>query len=330
MSLVPAKCTQCGANIEINDTMDAGICPFCNTAFVTEKAIKNYITNVNNTYNVMADNVNFSLTKDFEIRGGTLIKYNGENVNVVIPKNVYVIGKEAFAGLVALRSVEIHEGVREICESAFDSCESIESISLPDNLEIIDKNAFRNCFNLETVRFGKGIKFIGDYAFSNCVNLNNFRFPGLEILGQHAFDGCKSITKVILPKSLQQMSYNVFFKCENLKRVVYNCIDCKCKYYYQGKYYPPFYGLAIEEIVIGENVKSIPSALFYNNDTFEFCEIVVPSSCESIGKWSFVGCCGMIYIPKKVMQLEPEWDRLDHKESNSFFRSYNRIDIKKY
>ena len=39
MALVPAICTQCGAQIDVDDTHEAGICKFCGTAFITEKAI---------------------------------------------------------------------------------------------------------------------------------------------------------------------------------------------------------------------------------------------------------------------------------------------------
>ena len=42
MANVNAKCTNCGEIILINDIKDADICPHCNTAFVTEKAIKLY------------------------------------------------------------------------------------------------------------------------------------------------------------------------------------------------------------------------------------------------------------------------------------------------
>ncbi len=47
MAFIAAKCTQCGANIEVDDTKDAGICPHCGTAFVTEKVINNYTVNIN-------------------------------------------------------------------------------------------------------------------------------------------------------------------------------------------------------------------------------------------------------------------------------------------
>ena len=52
----PAICTQCGANIEVDETHEAGICRFCGTAFITEKAIARYITQHETTHNA-ANNV---------------------------------------------------------------------------------------------------------------------------------------------------------------------------------------------------------------------------------------------------------------------------------
>lgn len=50
MPLVPAICTQCGSPIEVDNAKEAGICPRCGTAFITEKVINNYITqHVSNT-----------------------------------------------------------------------------------------------------------------------------------------------------------------------------------------------------------------------------------------------------------------------------------------
>ncbi|MBQ8803519.1 MAG: hypothetical protein IJZ53_07805 [Tyzzerella sp.] len=57
MSLIPAKCTNCGANINVDEYKDAGICEFCGCAFVTEKAINNYTTNITNN---IVNNNNFN------------------------------------------------------------------------------------------------------------------------------------------------------------------------------------------------------------------------------------------------------------------------------
>ncbi len=46
MGLVAARCTQCGAAIEVDEAKDAGICKHCGTAFVTEKVIHQYHTNI--------------------------------------------------------------------------------------------------------------------------------------------------------------------------------------------------------------------------------------------------------------------------------------------
>ena len=48
MGLIAAKCTNCGAAIEVDDSKEAGICKFCGTAFITEKVIQNYNYNIDN------------------------------------------------------------------------------------------------------------------------------------------------------------------------------------------------------------------------------------------------------------------------------------------
>lgn len=50
MAMIPAKCTCCGANITVDAAHEAGICPFCGTAFITEKVISNY--NITNNINL--------------------------------------------------------------------------------------------------------------------------------------------------------------------------------------------------------------------------------------------------------------------------------------
>ena len=61
MALVAAICTQCGANIEVDNSKDAGICQHCGTAFITEKAINNYITNISNNLNISDSVVNVNI-----------------------------------------------------------------------------------------------------------------------------------------------------------------------------------------------------------------------------------------------------------------------------
>lgn len=47
MKFVPARCTQCGAELSVDPSTEAAVCVYCNTPFIVEKAINNYITNLN-------------------------------------------------------------------------------------------------------------------------------------------------------------------------------------------------------------------------------------------------------------------------------------------
>ena len=46
--MTAAKCTSCGASIHVNENKDCGVCPYCNSAYITEKAIKNLTNNTTN------------------------------------------------------------------------------------------------------------------------------------------------------------------------------------------------------------------------------------------------------------------------------------------
>ncbi len=52
MELVKAKCTECGAVIDIDGTKKAGICSHCGMAFVVDEAVNNYVTNYQTVTNI--------------------------------------------------------------------------------------------------------------------------------------------------------------------------------------------------------------------------------------------------------------------------------------
>lgn len=41
-SLVPAVCTKCGGQLEVDPSLEAAICPFCRTPYIVEQAIQHY------------------------------------------------------------------------------------------------------------------------------------------------------------------------------------------------------------------------------------------------------------------------------------------------
>ena len=59
MPIVKAQCTNCGGNLEVDNSKDAAICPFCNTPYVVQQAINKF--NVSSaSINVQSANINVS------------------------------------------------------------------------------------------------------------------------------------------------------------------------------------------------------------------------------------------------------------------------------
>lgn len=111
MSLVPAKCTQCGASIEVDNEKEAAICAHCGTAFIVEKAINNYNITNNITNHIHADVVNvvdgniedyirnahsaykFEDYKSLEENTEKILKLNPENIDGHFYKVVCILKK---------------------------------------------------------------------------------------------------------------------------------------------------------------------------------------------------------------------------------------------
>ena len=61
MPLVKAQCTNCNGALEVDDSKEAAVCPYCGTPYIVEKAINNYRVN---TINISNSVVNFSNSCD--------------------------------------------------------------------------------------------------------------------------------------------------------------------------------------------------------------------------------------------------------------------------
>ena len=89
-------------------------------------------------------------TDGVEINGGTLLAstYTGTETDIIIPKDVSMIGMNAFSGCSTLSSVIISNSVRGIDEMAFSGCTSLTSVTIPSSVTTIRDGAFFGCTNL--------------------------------------------------------------------------------------------------------------------------------------------------------------------------------------
>ena len=195
MPLVQVKCTNCGANLEIDNTLDAAVCPYCNVPFVVEKAINNY----NTANHISAGPVNAygGSSADFAVRGGVLEKYNGAAMEVVIPNSVKIIGDQAFY-----------------------NCKGITSVVIPDSVKEIGRYAFNNCAELESVTMANSVQKIGYCAFRDCRSLTALTIPdSVREIDNDAFAGCSALTAIVIPASVQQIGIEAFYNCKSLRTV---------------------------------------------------------------------------------------------------------------
>lgn len=206
--LIPGVCTQCGATLSVEQDKDRMICPYCNTSFIVEKAVRKF----NNTYiitnHIGTQNVYYQGKQDtgFQISGGVLTKYTGAAVDVVVPENVIAIGMHAFAGLMIHR-VTLPRGLQKIDQCAFERCAALREIIIPEGVTTIGEKAFINCSALEKVTIPKSVSLIASMAFSLCNSLKSLTIPGNGVcLTDYCFNYSNNLTSLTLPSTFNASS----------------------------------------------------------------------------------------------------------------------------
>ena len=311
MPLTKAICTGCGGPLEVDSAKEAAICPYCGTAYIVEKAVSLY----QNTYNINADIVNIYSERDFEIKGGVLVKYNGVSVNVTIPDSVKMIRSEAFAQS-AIESVSIPDSVEELPASAFQGCKYLKSVRMPDGVKAIPHHCFSGCAALSSISLPEGLREIGESAFNGCAALPSIRLPeGLRKIGGFAFNDCAALSSINLPEGLDEIGENAFEDCAALKQIkLPQGLSQIAKGTFSGC-------LSLTEIHIPDSVKSIREGAFstcrslktitgaeyletIGEYAFHHCDSLesfrVSESVQSIGLNAFRQCVGLktIHIPR--------------------------------
>ena len=232
MPLVDAKCTNCGAPLKVDNSKEAAICEHCGSAFIVEKAINNYniTNNINaNVVNIYGDTSN----NDFVIEAGKLISYKGSSPDVVIPNNVFLIGRTAFYRSTIRSIVFPNESDLKIeetklssvdkpkIEAAFGYCSNLEKVVITGNIKVIPDHCFFSCKNLKEVIIESGVEVIGAGAFSWCESLQSITLPdSLKRICNSAFSCCKSLESITIPHNVKVIETRTFDSCSLLRNVI--------------------------------------------------------------------------------------------------------------
>ena len=208
-------------------------------------------------------------------------KFNSNDISKMnIPDSCIQIGDYAFKGMALLTNVVVSDSVESIGQDAFNGFNSLESITLPfvgdrrdsgnkfgyifgeissslkkvciNDDASIPSHAFDGCTMLENITISNNVDYIGSYAFSNCSNLSKLNSDEAGVFN--------------IPQGVKTINTYTF---------------CNCS--------------LVEEITLSDGITLISDYAFagcslvskFNSNNF--AEIVIPTSCGSIGEYAFKG-----------------------------------------
>lgn len=150
----------------------------------------------------------------------TLVKYNGTEEKVTVPKRCYIVGNGAFKYNSVMKKVKLQEGVKLLSKDAFYSCRNLEYVKLPDGIETIGGWAFMYCYKLNEINLPDSITSIGERAFHCCEKIQSVVIPNsIRAIYTCTFFGCKSLKSVTFPDNLFGIHEQAFDNCTSLKSI---------------------------------------------------------------------------------------------------------------
>lgn len=154
------------------------------------------------------------------VLGGRIFYMCNNIESVVLGNNIVEIGRDAFDGCKAIRSIVIPNSVKTMGSHVFVGCESLESVQLSENLKSIEWASFSSCYNLKSIIIPDGVEFLGESAFGYCKNLTEVKLPSnLKKIDWCVFRDCTSLTSIDIPDNTHTIYRLAFQGCTNLKTV---------------------------------------------------------------------------------------------------------------
>ncbi len=227
----------------------------------------------------------------------------------------------------------IPEGITKIGANALRDCDTITSIALPKSVSELGLAAFATSDNLKSI----------DMSKINVTRLGVLGDAGVEVAG--LFEDCTSLSKVKLPKKLEEIGIGMFWNCgitsigpvgsgasiemPNTIKTIFVASFAHCANLrtvdlsetnlesltgilatMQGTNYYEYYG-AFRNCTSLEEVKLPNTLKIFGDSTFNGCKALakvdIPASVERLGKGVLVDTAvTKINIPASVKEIGPE------------------------
>ncbi|EKE41366.1 leucine rich repeat protein, BspA family protein [Entamoeba nuttalli P19] len=162
---------------------------------------------------------------------------------ITLPPFLSKLGKNAFLGCTSLTSLVLGEYITSIDFCTFKDCSSLQKVHLPNHLISIEHRAFCGCRNLKELYLPPCLTSIGFCAFNECesmsvINLDHvsqieggafsdchrlklIQIPLLTSIPEYCFSQCKELTQISFGNYLTSIQNNAFYKCIQLKTLLF-------------------------------------------------------------------------------------------------------------
>ena len=220
------------------------------------------------------------------------------------------IGREAFEGCTALKSVAFPATLEKIENGGFNACSSLSQVTFAKkgNLTTIGEAAFAGCSALKSVSLPDSLTTLSGQAFA-LTGLTSVTIPkGLTEIPVYCFAACDALKSVTVPKTVQAIGAYAFYNCPKLSSVKLNeglisigaCAFSGDADYLssieKGKAY------ALKSISIPASVESIGDSAFAYQDSLTTITFAKKSKLTSIPTGLAYGCASLksITLPDSV------------------------------
>ena len=183
--------------------------------------------------------------------------------SVVLPRQLEIIGKEAFY-----------------------ACTSVESIDMPDTVTTVRSGAFCFCTSLKSLHLSDSLVGpLGDVMFWGCYDLESVNIPdGVTSIGRWVFYDCRKLTEITIPAKITSIDKESFEQCIALKTVTFaegsSCTSIGQQVFWNCP--------ALETITLPDSLNFIGVETFRNCTSLQ--TITIPKNVSSIGVRAFQGC----------------------------------------
>lgn len=308
--IIPKEIKYLNANLVVTSIDDMA---FYDCSSLTSVTIPNSVKSIGNSAFCLCTGLtSVSIPNSVKSIGSNAFSNCSGITSVTIPDSVSNIGGGAFYNCSSLTSVIFNaENCEDFSSGIFDNCnltslvigegvkripsyfaynqKSITDITIPNTVTSIGESAFAGCAGFSSITIPDGVTSIGDGAFCDCVGVTSITIPNSATsIGSSAFSSCSGLSSVTIGNNLTTIGISAFNRCLSLTSVIYNAKNC------DDFSQETFKDCNLTSLVIGEDVKRIPSYLAYGQK--KLTSIKIPDSVNYIGQCAFGACTGLTSV----------------------------------